>query len=165
MHDLMLTTAQRQIGRTRVTDHFWRCSCGEATTAPNGFSAQAHAWVNGLAHRRKYVPPNRKEINPMSTPNPTGESTNLTSSIKFCEASASSARDLVGEVETFTASLSAAGVSGEPLRLAANAMELAEELGSVFDDLAGELQRHTVVAEAYQSVGDDAGDKQFNQVT
>jgi hypothetical protein len=143
MHAITLTTSRRQIGRTRND-----------------------ALVNGLAHRQQHGPVNRKEINPMSTPNPTGESTNLTSSIKFCEASASSARDLVGEVETFTGSLTAAGVSGEPLRLAATAMELAEELGTVFDDLGGELQRHTVVAEAYQSVGEDAAEKkQFNQVT
>lgn len=97
--------------------------------------------------------------------NQTGETANLTSSIKFCEASASSARDLVGEVETFSASLTAAGVTGEPLRLAGTAMELADQLGTTFDDLGGELQRHTVVAESYQAVGDDAGDKQFNQAT
>jgi hypothetical protein len=107
------------------------------------------------------LPPDK----PAGTTKPTGESTNLISSIKFCAASASSARHGVGEVETFTASLTTAGVRGEPLRRAAAARELLEQLGVVFDELAGELQRHTVVAEAYQSVGDDAGSKQFNQVT
>ena len=101
----------------------------------------------------------------MTTPTGTGETTNLTASIKFCEASASSARDGISEVETFTASLSGAGVSGEPLRLAATAMDLLEQLGTAFDDLTAELRSHIVVAAAYQTVGDDAGEKQFNQAT
>jgi hypothetical protein len=96
---------------------------------------------------------------------PPSETSNLTSSITFCEASASSARDLVGQVEAFSASLAAAKMSGEPLRLAGTVMELAEQLGAVFDDLGGELRRHTVVAEAYQSVGPAAGDKAFNTST
>jgi hypothetical protein len=101
----------------------------------------------------------------MSTTHETGESTNLTSAIKFCEASASSARDGVGEVETFSASISDAGVSGEPLRLAATVMELLEQLGATFDELHAELERHITVAEAYTVVGTDAGEKAFNQAT
>lgn len=167
-----------ELGATAVDQWFWRCphrGC-QAWAGPYRYPAHHgpdaakdvgmdHVWHH---HTRPSLnqPPSREETKSMSnTPNQTGEATNLTSSIKFCEASAGSARDGIGEVETFAASISSVGVTGEPLRLAAQLMERLEQLGSVFDELGEELRSHQVVAEAYGSVGDDAGEKQFNQIT
>jgi len=174
-----------QLGATAVHEWYWRCprrGC-DAWSGPYRYPAHHgsdsakrvgmdHVWHQHDNPGTKPAPlphlsHQHKEISLMSSANPhhTGEATNLTSSIKFCEASASSARDGVGQLETHSASLSSAGVSGVPLQLTATAMELLEQLGSTFDQLAGQLRSHTVVAEAYQSVGQDAGEKQFNQIT
>lgn len=50
-HTVTHTTKTRQLGRSRITDHFWACSCGTANTAPTGFSSHRDAHGNWLAHR------------------------------------------------------------------------------------------------------------------
>lgn len=66
MHDITLTTARRQVGRSRITDHYWRCSCGEETTAPTGFRTRQEAHVNSLSHRQYERPQPRRKTPPMA---------------------------------------------------------------------------------------------------
>lgn len=54
MHEITFTTSRRQVGRSRITDHFWRCSCGDTTTAPNGFSTREQAESDARPHRRTH---------------------------------------------------------------------------------------------------------------
>lgn len=51
-HTTTVTTEARQLGRTRVTDYLWYCSCGEKGKAPHGFRSEREARLNSLAHRR-----------------------------------------------------------------------------------------------------------------
>lgn len=51
MHTTTVTTRTRQMGRSRVVDHMWSCSCGAVGTAPNGFSTDREARVNALSHQ------------------------------------------------------------------------------------------------------------------
>jgi hypothetical protein len=50
-HVTTVTTATRQLGRTRVTDHKWSCSCGDFGKATNGFRTDHEARINALAHQ------------------------------------------------------------------------------------------------------------------
>jgi hypothetical protein len=50
-HETTVTTQVRQLGRSRVTDHLWFCSCGERGKAFNGFSTHREAWVDALGHQ------------------------------------------------------------------------------------------------------------------
>lgn len=50
-HTTTVTTSTRQLGRTRVTDHKWSCSCGVAGAAPTGFRTDREARINALAHQ------------------------------------------------------------------------------------------------------------------
>jgi hypothetical protein len=51
-HVTTVTLTYRQLGRQRVADHKWSCSCGDFGKATNGFSSDREARVNALAHRR-----------------------------------------------------------------------------------------------------------------
>lgn len=51
-HTVTVNTTARQLGRTRVVDHHWTCSCGEHSTAPTGFRFEHEALTNSLHHRR-----------------------------------------------------------------------------------------------------------------
>jgi hypothetical protein len=50
-HTTTVTLAYRQLGRQRVADHKWSCSCGDLGKATNGFSSDREARVNALAHQ------------------------------------------------------------------------------------------------------------------
>lgn len=50
-HTTTVTTSTRQLGRTRVTDYKWSCTCGHPSTARNGFSTYREAWVDALGHQ------------------------------------------------------------------------------------------------------------------
>lgn len=51
-HTVTVAKEIRQIGRQRVTDHLWSCSCGAVGTAVHGFSSRHEAWVDSLDHRQ-----------------------------------------------------------------------------------------------------------------
>ncbi|MET9263757.1 hypothetical protein [Amycolatopsis sp. NPDC004079] len=51
-HAVTITAKTRQLGRTRVTDYHWLCSCGERSTAPTGYRNEREARTNHLFHRR-----------------------------------------------------------------------------------------------------------------
>lgn len=50
-HVRTATTSRRRLGRSRITDHHWSCSCGARSTAPTGFSTAADARIDWLSHR------------------------------------------------------------------------------------------------------------------
>jgi hypothetical protein len=50
-HITTVTVTHRQLGRQRVADHKWTCSCGEFGKASNGFSLDREARVDALAHQ------------------------------------------------------------------------------------------------------------------
>jgi hypothetical protein len=51
-HEVRLTKQVRQLGRTRVTDHYWSCTCGAHCAAPTGFRYEHEARSDWLFHRR-----------------------------------------------------------------------------------------------------------------
>jgi hypothetical protein len=50
-HIATFTRTTRQVGRSRITDHKWFCSCGARTTAPNGFRYANEAQTDWRVHR------------------------------------------------------------------------------------------------------------------
>jgi hypothetical protein len=50
-HTTTVTTTYRQLGRQRVADFKWTCSCGDFGKARNGFSTHREAWVDALGHQ------------------------------------------------------------------------------------------------------------------
>jgi hypothetical protein len=50
-HITTVTVTHRQLGRQRVADHKWTCSCGEFGKASNGFSLDREARVDALTHQ------------------------------------------------------------------------------------------------------------------
>lgn len=51
-HRPTISRRVRQLGRLRVTDWFWRCTCGAATTAPNGRRYRREAEQEFRGHLR-----------------------------------------------------------------------------------------------------------------
>lgn len=52
-HTVTQTTMTRTMGRSRITDHHWSCTCGQRSTAPTGFSTERDAFVDSLSHRQR----------------------------------------------------------------------------------------------------------------
>jgi hypothetical protein len=100
----------------------------------------------------------------MTTPM-TGEAPNLNVAIKFTEAMGAEIARTGAQLETFAGSLAAGGVSGEPLRLTSTLMELYGQLSGLWGALAAELTTHQGVVESYATVGTDAGEREFEQLT
>lgn len=45
-------TTHRQLGRSRIADHYWRClGCNATDGTPTGFSTERDAKANSLSHR------------------------------------------------------------------------------------------------------------------
>lgn len=106
--------------------------------------------------------PTERNTPAMTSTPVSGEITDINAAIAFANTMKAETEKLSVEVETSAASLQSHEVSGRPIELLGSAQELASSLASAFGELEAELTRHLAIAEAYASVGNDAGSKEFN---
>jgi hypothetical protein len=93
---------------------------------------------------------------------PTGETTNISSALDFAKEMAGQATAAATSVEIAMATMQAEEVTGRPIELLGSCHEQLTTLAGTFTDVHKELEQHLSIGEAYASVGNDAGSKDFN---